>query len=54
MKPYKASVINALLLMFLGLWSYLNLESRPITALIPVIFGGVLFLFCSGIKKEKN
>jgi hypothetical protein len=54
MKPHKASAINALLLIFLGLWSYLNLESRPITALIPVIFGGILFLFYSGIKKENK
>lgn len=54
MKPHKASFINALLLISLGLWSYLNLESRPITALIPVIFGSILLLFNFGIKKENK
>lgn len=54
MKPYIASLINAIILIGLGSWSYFNLEARPLTALIPVIIGVVLLLLNPGIKKENK
>ena len=52
MKPYAASLINSLILIFFGLWAYLTSEAPSITALIPVFIGGILLIIVSGVKKE--
>lgn len=54
MKPHLASLINAILLIILGLWGYLGSETPSVTALIPV-FAGVLLIFLNqGLKKENK
>ena len=52
MKPYIASLINAILLISLGLWAYFSSESPSNTALIPVIIGAILLVMVPGVKKE--
>ena len=42
MKANTVSLINSIVLISMGLWGYLESESRPITALIPVIVGVIL------------
>tara|TARA_B100000809_G_scaffold149958_1_gene147460 strand:+ start:5653 stop:6015 length:363 start_codon:yes stop_codon:yes gene_type:complete len=54
MKPNIASLINAISLILLGSWSYMSLDSRPITALIPVFIGIVLLVLNPGVKKENK
>ena len=54
MKPYLASLINAILLIILGLWAYFGSDSPSFTALIPVIAGVILLLLNSGIRKENK
>ena len=52
MKPYIASFINALILIPFGLWAYFTSENPSMTALIPVIIGGILLVMVPGVKKE--
>ena len=52
MKPYKINLINALTLIILGFWGYIETNSG--TALIPVGFGLILCLFSFGLKKENK
>ena len=47
---YKSSLINAVLLIFLGVWGYFS--SGSATALIPVVFGLILLILYPGVKKE--
>lgn len=54
MKPYLASLINAILLILLGLWGYFSSETPSITALIPVFIGVILIFLNSGLKKENK
>ena len=54
MKANTVSLINSIVLISMGLWGYLESESRPITALIPVIVGVILLLINSGVKKENK
>ena len=54
MKANTVSLINSLVLIIMGLWGYLELESRPITALIPVITGLILLIINKGVKKENK
>ncbi|MFB6341553.1 hypothetical protein ACE1ET_07515 [Saccharicrinis sp. FJH62] len=42
MKPYLANLINSIVLIALGLWSYFGSETPSVTALIPVFVGVVL------------
>ncbi len=42
MKVYMVSMLNAFVLMILGLWGYLGSEDPSLTALIPVILGALL------------
>ena len=53
-KPYQISAINALSLIALGSYGYIQSNSPSMTALIPVIFGVLLLLMNSGIKSENK
>ena len=52
MKPEQANLLNSLTLISLGLWGYFDVNSP--TALIPVIFGVVLFLCNNGLKNDNK
>ena len=54
MKVNIVSLINSIILISMGLWGYFESDSRPITALIPVIVGVILLLINSGVKKENK
>ena len=54
MKANTVSLINSIVLISMGLWGYFESDSRPITALIPVIIGVILLLINSGVKKENK
>ena len=54
MKANTVSLINSIVLISMGLWGYFESDSRPITALIPVIAGVILLLINSGVKKENK
>ena len=54
MRAHTVSLINSLILVAMGLWGYFESESRPITALIPVIVGMILIIINSGVKKENK
>ena len=49
---YKSSLINAVLLILLGIWGYFG--SGSATALIPVIFGLILLILYPRVKKESK
>ncbi len=51
MKPYQANLINAILLILIGLWGYFSATSN--TALIPVGFG-MIFAFSTPLFKKDN
>ena len=53
MKPYKISFVNAVILISFGLWGYIDVEYSP-TALIPVVFGIIILVLNSGLKKENK
>ena len=53
MKPYQANILNAAVLIIMGLWGYLASDTPSNTALIPVGFG-VLFLLATGPFKNDN
>ena len=44
--------LNSIVLIAIGLWGYLDVQSP--TALIPVGFGVILFLCNNGVKKENK
>ena len=54
MKAHTVSLINSLILITMGLWGYFESDSRPITALIPVIVGVILVAINNGVKKENK
>ncbi len=54
MKAHTVSLINSLFLVSMGLWGYFESDSRPITALIPVIVGVILLIINRGVKKENK
>jgi len=54
MKPYFASLINAIVLITLGLWGYFGSETPSFTALIPVFAGVILVFLNPGLKKENK
>lgn len=54
MKAHTASLINAVLLVALGAWGYFGSATPSPTALIPVVFGVILLLLNSGVKKENK
>ncbi len=57
MKAHTASLINAVLLIILSLWGFLDSDKPPvekITALIPGFVGVVLLIMNPGVKKENK
>ena len=54
MNATKANLLNSVVLIAVGGWGYLDGDGKSITALIPVIFGVVLLLCYSGIKKQNK
>jgi hypothetical protein len=54
MKAHTASLINAISLIGLGIWSYLGSETPSPTALIPVAIGAILLLTYKGLKNENK
>ncbi len=54
MKTSTASLLNAIILISMGLWGYFESESKAITALIPVIIGIILLLVNKGVKNENK
>ncbi|MBF12744.1 MAG: hypothetical protein CMC63_11300 [Flavobacteriaceae bacterium] len=54
MKASKISLINAITLLSMGSWGYFELESRPVTALIPVFVGLILLIINNGVKNENK
>jgi hypothetical protein len=53
MKPYLYNVLNASVLIILGIWGYVASESPSPTALIPV-FSGIILLLLSKWMKDGN
>jgi len=54
MKPHIASLVNAIILILMGSWGYIDSDSKAVTALIPVIIGVILLLVNNGVKKENK
>ena len=54
MKANTISLINSIVLISMGLWGYFESDSRPLTALIPVIVGVILLLINSGVRKQNK
>ena len=54
MKPYIASLFNALILIILGLWGYFGSVTPSATALIPVTVGIILLATNTGLRKENK
>ncbi len=54
MKPFQANLVNAAVLIVLGLWGYLGSETPSHTALIPVGFGVIFALATPPFKKENK
>ena len=52
MKPHIASLINALVLLGMSIWGYV--ESQSFTALIPAVFGLVLLACLPGVKNHNK
>ncbi len=52
MKAHTASLMNAAVLIGVGLWAYFGSETPSKTALIPPGFGVVLLALYPGVKKE--
>ena len=54
MKAHTASLINAIALISMGTWGYLDSDGGAVTALIPVIIGVILLLVYNGVKNENK
>ncbi|MEM9896084.1 MAG: hypothetical protein AAF789_06915 [Bacteroidota bacterium] len=54
MKAHSASLLNAVLLITMAGWGYLDSESPSVTALIPAFIGVVLVALNPGVKKENK
>jgi len=54
MKVYLISMMNAFILMVLGLWSFLGSEIPSPIALIPVITGALLLSLIKGLRYGSN
>lgn len=54
MKPFQINLINACVLIIMGLWGYLGSSDPSPTALIPVGFGLIFALSTPPFKKENR
>ena len=54
MPPFKANLVNGIVLIALGLWGYLSSDTPSTTALIPVAVGVLFLIFHPGMKKENK
>jgi len=54
MKASTVSLINGLILLVIGLYGYLGSDIKPVTALIPVIFGVGIISMNKGVKNENK
>ena len=60
MKTYQANLLNSLTLIIMPLWAYLTFEGtvdkpdQSLTALIPLVFGCILFSLNGAFKKESK
>ena len=58
MNAYKANLVNSVILIGLGIWGYLDVNSSSeniqYTPLIPVGFGLILLACSTGIKKQNK
>jgi len=54
MKPHISSFISAIVLIFVGAWSYFSSDVRSVTALIPVFIGIVLLVLNPSFKRENK
>ena len=54
MKPYQSNLLNAVVLIAMGLWGYLSSDSPSPTALIPVGFGVIFALATPPFKKDNK
>jgi hypothetical protein len=50
MKPYSISLVNAIVLILMGTWGYIDSDIHSKTALIPVISGLVLLILTPWFK----
>jgi len=54
MNAYKATTINAAVLILMSAWAYFSSSSPSVTALIPAMFGLILFACAPGVKNENK
>lgn len=54
MKPYQSNLLNAVVLIVMGLWGYFSSDAPSPTALIPVGFGAIFALATPPFKKENK
>lgn len=54
MAPFKANLINAAILILMGVWAFLASANGSVTILIPVFFGVVFLALTPGLKKENK
>lgn len=54
MNAATASLINAATLIVIGLYAYFTAEDPSLTALIPVVFGGLLLTMNGGVRRENK
>lgn len=53
MKPFQANLLNAFILIIMGMWGYWGSDTPSSTALIPVAFG-ILFIIVTPPFKNEN
>jgi len=53
-QPYQVSALNAILLILIGSYGYIQSSTPSPTALIPVGFGIILLLMNKGVKAENK
>lgn len=54
MKAHIVSLVHAIALIGLGGYGYISSDTPSVTALIPVVFGGLLLAMNRGIKNENK
>ena len=54
MKPYIAGLVNAILLITLGIWGYFASDNPSPTTFIPIGVGVILLFLNPGVRKENK